>query len=59
MSAIVRTSIRWYDEMVVDQLKVGFHGLFQIKEQTSANSRIIPLKLIDQKKERPVCSFTE
>lgn len=41
----------------VDELKVGFHGLFQIKESSTNNSRIIPLKLLDNRKERPVCIF--
>jgi hypothetical protein len=39
-----------------EQLKIGFHGLFQIKESTTSNSRIIPLKLIDNRKERPALS---
>ncbi|CAF3070586.1 unnamed protein product [Rotaria socialis] len=35
-----------------EPLKVGFHGLFQIKETSSTNSRIIPLKMLDNKKTR-------
>lgn len=38
-----------------DQLKVGYHGLFQIKESSTTNSRIIPLKMIENVKNRTVC----
>ncbi|CAF0790648.1 unnamed protein product [Rotaria sordida] len=40
----------------IEQLKVGFHGLFQIKESSTTNSRIIPLKMIDNKKKRSALS---
>ena len=44
---------KWMRDL--DQLKFGFHGLFQIKESSTANSRIIPLKILDNKKPRIVC----
>ncbi|CAF4427753.1 unnamed protein product, partial [Rotaria sp. Silwood2] len=42
-----------------EQLKVGFYGLFQIKESSTTNSRIIPLKMIDNKKKRLALSPTK
>ncbi|CAF0899094.1 unnamed protein product [Adineta ricciae] len=42
-----------------DQLKFGFHGLFQIKESSTVNSRIIPLKILDNKKPRTTLSPTK
>ncbi|CAF1207825.1 unnamed protein product [Adineta steineri] len=42
-----------------DLLKIGFYGLFQIKESSTPNSRIVPLKMIDTKKIRPTLSPTK
>ena len=44
---------------LLDHLKVGCHGLFQVNESSTAsgNSRIIQLKMIDDTKPRRVNSF--